>query len=122
MVSGSGGLQAEAQLVREAGSGEMEALRAALGQRTRQLIELVKNLCALAAAEKTPGAVSHDARSHLFRASAAIYESLASQGHLIPPSEAQKGLEDGRVSPLGSQRHAGGVLEATDVNSRTATL
>eukprot|EP00965_Chrysotila_dentata_P129173 4270043-Pleurochrysis_carterae.AAC.1 len=82
---------------------DLDAARAALALRSKQLLSLVRDLFALAEEEKTPGSVAHSARSRLFRNSATIYESLLATGMIVgdgPFSTEKMPLHRSESTPL----------------------
>ena len=68
--------QVEANALKTRSSVEEERLRGVVKQREQQLVALVRELYDLAAIERAPGVVAHDARSRVFRRCAGLYEAL----------------------------------------------
>ena len=68
--------QVEATGLKARGSVEEDRLRIVVRQREEQLVALVRELYDLAAIERAPGVVAHDARSRVFRRCANVYEAL----------------------------------------------
>lgn len=66
----------DAELRSSSGTLEASRLRGVLAEREAQLVALVRELYALAAAERVPGVVAHEARSTVFRRCAVVYEAL----------------------------------------------
>ena len=71
--------QVDANALRAKGSAEEERLRGLLEERELQLVALVRELYDLAAIERAPGVVAHDARSRVFRRCASVYEALGEE-------------------------------------------
>jgi hypothetical protein len=55
---------------------EAQRLGTLVAEREAQLVALVRELYGLAAAERVPGVVAHEARARVFRRCATVYEAL----------------------------------------------
>jgi len=91
---------------------EASRLRGMLNEREAQLVAIVRDLYDLAAAERVPGAVAHDARSRVYRRCASVYEALgeaAFQSNEGPPAPAV----DSRTHKQGGGGAAGALFLCT---------
>ena len=84
------GSRAEAEALRA--SGEDARVRAHIAGLEAHLVDLVREIYSLAATEKTPGVVAHDARSRVFRRCATVHELLGPAAFAEAPDRGDLGL------------------------------